>query len=350
MLPRPPILRCAYAIQRRAHTAASPTHRGVAAAQSACIPARRHYSSPSLSSSGQPSIDDAALDRWIHADKQLTLHDTIRPEHLADLYITLPTRDGTATANGPFAPPQEGSPLGYGHHLVFFHPRNPERALRSDGTDTDFCPPEPFVRRMWAGGRMEWKRPLCVGDKATARATIGAVTKKGFEKGTPMVFVAQKIEYGKRDSGEVCIEEERSHVHLAVAGNKRGVKQVTDLPVPEFTFEYLPTPTTLFRFSALTFNGHYIHLDREYAQNSEGYPERLVHGPLTALMLLDVTALHAPGIPFKSFEYRAVNPIVVNRPVRICGAREDNETMFVWAEETSSGIVGMTGRITLSKA
>ncbi|KAH9856932.1 hypothetical protein C2E23DRAFT_806000 [Lenzites betulinus] len=343
MLPRPLLLRAANAAQRRAPTVYAPSCRRGAVQ---CIPAGRHYSSPPPSPP-PPALDVAALDRWIAADKRLTLHDTIRPEHLADLYITLPTRDGSVR---PFAPPQDGAPLCYGHHLAFFHPRNLEGALRSDGTDTDFCPPEPFTRRMWAGGRMEWKRPLCVGDRATARATIGAVAKKGFEKGTPMVFVSQKIEYSKPDSGEVCIEEERAHVYLAVSGNKRGAREVNDLPNPDFTFEYLPSPTTLFRFSALTFNGHYIHLDKDYAQKSEGYPERLVHGPLTALMLLDVSALQFPGSAFQSFEYRAVNPVVVNRPVKICGAQTDKETVVVWAEETSSKVVGMTGKIKLAKA
>lgn len=78
--------------------------------------------------------------------------------------------------------------------------------------------------------------------------------------------------------------------------------------------------------------------------------ERLVHGPLTALMLLDTTALYFPGSRFKSFEYRAINPIVVNRPVRICGAQEDKETIRVWAEETESKVVGMTGKILLAHA
>ncbi|KAI0670334.1 hypothetical protein C8Q78DRAFT_1079309 [Trametes maxima] len=331
MLPEAPVFRVLSAAQRRPLTVAAVScRRGVAL----CIPTtRRHYSSPSPSPP-PPPLDVAALDRWISADKQLTLHDTIRPEHLADLYITLPTRDGSTRA---FAPPQEGAPLSYGHHLAFFHPRNPESALRSDGTDTDFCPPEPFTRRMWAGGRMEWKRPLCVGDEATAQATIGAVTKKGFEKATPMVFVSQKIQYRERKSGAVCIEEERAHVYLAGSGNKRVMKEVKDLPVPDFAFEYLPSPTTLFRFSALTFNGHYIHLDKDYAQKSEGYPERLVHGPLTALMLLDVVALRFPRSPFEVFEYRAVNPIVVNRPVKIYGAQTDKQTVTVWAEETASG-------------
>ncbi|TBU50830.1 hypothetical protein BD309DRAFT_944763 [Dichomitus squalens] len=322
--------------------------------------ARRHPSSSSGSKGPSPSTltptDVAALDRWAAAEKRYALVDTLRPEHLADLYITLPTRDGAhgGGARG-YAPPREGDELGYGHHLGFFHPRNPEKQLRWDGTDVDFSPPEPFKRRMWAGGRMEWKRPLHVGDRVEAASTITSVEKKGFasgETGTPMVFVKQKLEYRKQGTGDVCVEEERSHVYLATAGSGRAAKEVKDLPKPDFTFECLPTPTTLFRFSALTFNGHYIHLDKEYAQKSEGYPERLVHGPLTALMLLDVTALKIPGRAFKTFEYRAVNPIPVNRRISIHGARESEETIRVWAEaeelETGRLVVGMTGKITLT--
>ncbi|KAI0721046.1 hypothetical protein C8T65DRAFT_632052 [Cerioporus squamosus] len=359
---------------RRSLTAPAPSQRRRGVAQ--CDYSRRYYSSPPQGSP-TPHLSAAnvdALDRWISAEKRLAFSDTLRPEHLADLYITLPTRDGSRHPY-EYSPPREGDPLGYGHHLVFFHPRNPEKALRTDGTDVDFCPPEPFTRRMWAGGRMVWKRPLCVGDRAAAVSTVGAVDKKGFDRGTgvPMVFVKQKLEYRKLGGDEVCIEEERSHVYLAAAGNRRGAKEgehrrqsngrrtekrtgvrltlvhvVKDLPRPEFSFEYLPTPTTLFRFSALTFNGHYIHLDKEYAQRSEGYPERLVHGPLTALMMLDTTALHLPGSSFGNFEYRAINPLVVNRPIRICGAQEDKDTIRVWAEETESNVVGMTGTITVA--
>ena len=191
-----------------------------------CIYSRRYYSLPP---SPPPQLSAAsleALDRWISADKRLAFSDTLRPEHLADLYITLPTRDGSRHPY-EYAPPREGEPLGFGHHLVFFHPRNPEKRLRSDGTDVDFCPPEPFTRRMWAGGRMVWKRPLCVGDRAAAVSTIDAVEKKGFETGTgaPMVFVKQKLEYRKLGGGDVCIEEERSHVYLPTAGNRRGAKE-----------------------------------------------------------------------------------------------------------------------------
>ncbi|KAL6300559.1 hypothetical protein BKA93DRAFT_514862 [Sparassis latifolia] len=299
-------------------------------------PARRSYSS-------QAGLNVAALDRWINTEKSLTISDTLRTEHLSNLYITLPTRDGTAR---PPDMPVEGAPLGYGHHLVFFHPRNPERSLRADGSDADFCPPEPWTRRMWAGGRMEWKRPLRIGEKANAVSTISQIDKKGFEKDSPLVFVRQKIEYKREGSEDICVEEERSHVYLAAPGNKRRVREVKDLPRPDFAFEFTPSPTTLFRFSALTFNGHYIHLDKEYAQKSEGYPERLVHGPLTALMLLESAAFHNQDAAFKLFDYRAVNPIPVNRAIRLCGARQ-TDTIQVWAEDAETKVVGMTGKIAL---
>ncbi|GJE86915.1 hypothetical protein PsYK624_029980 [Phanerochaete sordida] len=306
------------------------------------LPKRRFLSA---AASAPPDLE--ALDRWIVSDKKLTLSDTLHPEHVSDLYITLPTRDGTRK---PYTAPAAGSPLSYGHHLAFFHPRNPEHTLRADGTDADFCPPEPFTRRMWAGGRIQWKKPLHVGDSVTAFSEMLDVQKKGFEKGVPMVFVKQRIEFKRAGSSDVAIEEERSHVYLAAPAYSRGVKQVTDLPAPEFSFRYRPSATTLFRYSALTFNGHYIHLDKDYAR-SEGYPERLVHGPLTALMLLDTAVFHDPDIKIKSFEYRALNPLVVNKEVTIYGARDigtEEKAIRVWAVDEDN-IVGMSGRIVVQK-
>lgn len=210
-------------------------------APTVCAPvfSRRLHSSARASPPSQPVplYSEEALEQWIHEKKSLIVQDTLRPEHLADLYVTLPTRDGSREPwpdTGDFSdfdPPQCGEPLGYGHHLVFFHPRNPESELRVDGTDADFCPPEPFTRRMWAGGKMVWKRPLCVGDRAEAVASVVSVTKKGFETSLPMLFVKQKIEYWTR--GEVCVEEERDHVYLAAAaGASRVTKEGESIVLP----------------------------------------------------------------------------------------------------------------------
>lgn len=174
-----------------------------------------------LSTSSLSRLDTKALDDWIASPKQLVLRDTFSVERLSDLYITLPTRDGSRS---PYHAPKLSAPLGYGSHLAFFHPRNPESDLRADGTDADFCPPKPLTRRMWAGGRMSWdaENPLLVGASAVSTSTVESVEKKGFEKGSPMIFVNQKIEVTMNGKTRPSVVEERSHVYLAdsVAVNK----------------------------------------------------------------------------------------------------------------------------------
>lgn len=291
-------------------------------------------------------LSTSSLDAWIASPKSLVLTDTFHSNHLSDLYITLPTRDGTH--GRPFASPVEGTPLGYGHHLAFFHPRNPEASLRTDGTDADFCPPEPFTRRMWAGGTMTWnkERALKVGEKATAVSTVAKVEKKGFEVGKPMIFVKQRIEVTVDGQSQPGMVEERAHVFQAPVASvgSRVPREVKDLPKSEFSLSYTPTLTTLFRFSALTFNGHHIHLDKDYAQKVEGYPERLVHGPLTALLLLESLIYHRPRAQLHTFSYRAHNPIFVNCAATIHGAIVAKDKAELWCEN-DEGVVGMTGVI-----
>lgn len=172
------------------------------------LAARRLYSS-------NAAYNIEALEKWIASPKQYILNDTLHPEHLSDLYVTLPTRDGTRK---PFHAPEPSTPMGYGHHTTFFYPRIPEPFLRRDGTDADFCPPEPFTRRMWAGGKISWMagNPLLIGGKATSRMTIGSVEKKNFDRGRPIVFVNKKIEISMEDSAAPSVVEERVHVYLPV--------------------------------------------------------------------------------------------------------------------------------------
>lgn len=177
-----------------------------------------------LQSSAASSL--TALHGWLgeldQTPKVLTLHDTFHQEHLADLYATLPTRDGTF---GPRHDPP-GCALGRGHHFAFFHPRSPMARLRADGTDAEFCPPEPFTRRMWASGRMEWRRPadLSVGQHAVSVSTLSKenVERKGFEAvdgRPPMVFVKQQIAVTPEGAEEgPALVEERTHVYLPVGG------------------------------------------------------------------------------------------------------------------------------------
>jgi hydroxyacyl-ACP dehydratase HTD2-like protein with hotdog domain len=172
-----------------------------------------------------------ALDRWINQQKlrkAITLSKTLHTDRISDLYITLPTRDGTSLGpRRPYAFPKDSEALGFGHHLAFFHLRTPEGRLRSDGMDADFCPPEPFVRRMWAAGRIEWKKPLVIGRKASARMNVRSVDKKGFEGAAPMVFVNQKIEIVNEGEEECAIVEERTHVYLALGAKPKPIREGT---------------------------------------------------------------------------------------------------------------------------
>lgn len=318
------------------------------------------------------------LNRWLSArnKSKLVIRDSLSVGHLSDLFITLPTRDGSSR---PYLAPTPGTPLPYGHHLAFFHPRNPEHVLRKDGTDPDFCPPEPFTRRMWASGQMRWNHtcPLLLGTDATAVFTVSQVDKKNFDSPSPMLFVKQSINYSHSD---VAVQEERSHVyfsHSNAGQNKRVIRKgtpgllsysannghlVQDLPVSQFSFTYTPTVTTLFRFSALTWNGHHIHIDKDYVQQVEGYPgmygnfvfligiliafqERLVHGPLSALMLLETFTYHYPDAQLSLFDYRAINPLTVNNKVTIHGAWVNGKMIKVWLVKEVDGVVCMTGNI-----
>ncbi|KAL1761767.1 hypothetical protein FB107DRAFT_200460 [Schizophyllum commune] len=302
----------------------------------ACLPSSRRLHTETLA-------------QWIDSPKEANYKDTLHTERLADLFATLSTRDGTRK---PFEVPRADEPLPYGHHLTFFYPRSAEPNLRPDGTDGSFCPPAPFIRRMWAGGNMSWDNthPLRVGDSVIAVATTSKerdepaieVTKSS------MVFVNQHIAYTAEGHRAPSIVERRSHVFLPGAAPRGGApKPVNNLPNPQFSLEYLPTATTLFRFSALTFNAHRIHLDKEYA-HEEGYSERLVHGPLTALMLLETMAYNYPSARPVYFEYRARNPLVVGKACTIHGAWHDKRTALLWCVN-EDGVVGMTGSVVVEE-
>ncbi|KAJ6596939.1 hypothetical protein DFH09DRAFT_904224 [Mycena vulgaris] len=306
---------------------------------------RRFYSSPATLT----PLNIQALDDYIASPKRLVLEDTFSVERLSDLFITLPTRDGTRRA---YKPPRPSTPVGYGWHLAFFHARTPESLLSPDGTDgaAEFGPPEPFTRRMWASGRMSWnlKHPLLVGETAKSTSTFGSVEKKGFDTGNPMVFVTQKIDITMAGKTHPSVMEERSHVYVAESVSPTNTpRAVKNIPASvDFSFTFTPSLTTLFRFSALMFNAHLIHLDKDWAQSRRGYPERLVHGPLTALLLLEVVKFHKPTAQIAHFEYRARNPVIVNHPMTINGVWVDEHTATVWCEN-EEGVVGMTGTIKL---
>ena len=217
----------------------------------------------------------------------------------------------------------EGDPLPLGWHWLYF--KDPLRAsyLGPDGHESrgTFMPEVDLPRRMWAGGTLRSLRPASIGEPAELRSEIREVKEKRGKSGRlAFVTVGQTVLQG----GHACVEEEQVIVYRdaerprADAPPTRGH---ADTPPAEWTETFLPTTVTLFQFSALTFNGHRIHYDHPYVTQREGYTGLLVHGPLTALVLLDAAQRHGPA-PVSSFRYRALAPLYVDQPVALVERQE----------------------------
>ncbi len=209
----------------------------------------------------------------------------------------------------------DGGELEGGHPLpplwqwFYFLARAPQASLSGDGHPArgGFLPPIPYPRRMFAGGRLTFHQPLTVGEPAQREGVIRQVTLKSGRSG-PLAFVTVGYQYTQ--GGKLCIEEEQDIVYREPGDAVPAPVEVV-LPAPQpGVRRHVVTPDTrlLFRFSALTFNAHRIHYDREYARIEEGYPGLVVHGPLLAMQLL-AFATEATGAPVSGFEFRSERPM-----------------------------------------
>lgn len=193
-----------------------------------------------------------------------------------------------------------------------------------------FLPPVPLPRRMWAGSRITFAAPVTVGAAVEKHSTILKVTEKTGKAGT-MVFVT--VGHETHVAGQVAMREEQDIVYLAIP-DTFGLP--TPIPVPdgEWTQPIAFDPVFLFRFSALTFNGHRIHYDRTYAQSVEKYPGLVVHGPLQAIILYEAGARWSQGRPATRFDFKGVRPLFDFEPAMIRGrARPDGVDLFMATAE-----------------
>jgi 3-methylfumaryl-CoA hydratase len=183
-----------------------------------------------------------------------------------------------------------------------------------------FLPPMPDRRRMFAGGRVEWHAPLRVGDEVRKHAELAACTPKTGRSGE-MVFVTVRNTWST--GGTVALVEELDYVYRSQpAGQQRGTVPVEDgvaEPQGEWTARLEPDPALLFRYSALTYNAHRIHYDQPYVTQVEGYPGLVVHGPLQALLLLELPRRFAPDATPATFAYRLRAPSFAGRTLVAAG-------------------------------
>ncbi len=273
-------------------------------------------------------MDDIAhLKTWIGRSE--TVEDMASPVPLAGLAVLLdhaqpPWRDG------------ELPPLA--HWLYFLnHARQSDIDVDGHPKRGAFLPPITLPRRMWAGSRIEFCGSIPIGAAITRRSTIANVSAKEGASGA-MIFVAVKHEVSA--NGKVAVAEEQDIVFREAP--KPGAATLTtqrDDRASEWTRTITPDPTLLFRFSALTFNAHRIHYDRDYCRDLEGYPGLVVQGPLTALLLMDHYLRQHPREEIVRFEFRAQRPLFDTAPFALCGNGN-----ALWARGPD-GAVAMSAKI-----
>lgn len=261
-----------------------------------------------------------------------------RTQATEDLAAPFPVRALAATFDADDPEPRSGDPLPPLWHWLYFLDAAPQSKIGADGHAErgDFLPPVPLPRRMWAGSRFSFDgEPVRVGDAIGRTSEIKSVEPKSGSTGS-MVFVTVKHTIsGPRG---VSFVEEHDIVYREAA--KPGEQPKAPRPAPTdatWTRTIVPDPVLLFRFSALTFNGHRIHYDRSYTQQEEGYPGLVVHGPLIATLLLDLVRRHAPGRDLASFQFRAQRPTFDGHPMRVNGAPSaDGRSVRLWAQDTDA--------------
>lgn len=230
--------------------------------------------------------------------------------------------------------PQTGDPLPPLWHWMNFLPAHRQSEIGPDGHPLrgGFLPPVPLPRRMYAGGRLQFHHPLRVGDAITRVSRIADVSMKEGRTG-PLVFVLVRHEISNGDG--VALTEEHDIVYRDNPNPNDPPPKPQAAPAQhQWIREIHPDEVLLFRYSALTLNGHRIHYDRRYVTEVEGYPGLIVHGPLIATLLVDLLRRNLPDATVTSFSFRAVKPLFDITPFSVCGSlQDDGKTVRLWAKD-----------------
>jgi 3-methylfumaryl-CoA hydratase len=282
-------------------------------------------------------------------DAQPPLGDWIgRTQEIADVVTAWPMAALSATLDRDDPPPGPGTPVPPPWHWLFFLEAERQAALAEDGHAArgGFLPPVALPRRMWAGGRMRFHHPLRVGEAARRVSTIKDVSEKRGHSGA-LVFVVVRHEVF--DAQGMALWEEHDIVYREAPRADAPAPQPTPAPGnPQWSRTIVPDPVMLFRYSALTFNGHRIHYDRDYCRDVEGYPGLVVHGPLTATLMLDLVRRERPEAAIAAFDYRALSPLFDTSPFAVEGSlSDDGRHARIWARD-SAAAVAVEGSVSFS--
>lgn len=245
-------------------------------------------------------------------------------------------------------PPKDGDeilPLG---HWMHFPPAAPHSRMGLDGHPQrgDFLPPLRQPRRMWAGSAIEFLAPITIGSTVRKSSRIADIAEKTGNTG-PLVFVKVENEY--EVGGQTVLTETQSLVYRDDPAPGETPPPAKPAPTnAAWSAQHNPDSVLLFRYSAVTFNAHRIHYDESYAKGVEGYPGIIVHGQLTATLMLQAFLKHNPGSRPRAFSFRAVKPLFSGAPLFVEGAAtEVAGTYKLWARN-EAGDLSMTADLMVS--
>ena len=269
------------------------------------------------------NIDIAHLKQW--TGTEISDVDTLSVRHAHLMAATL----GIAPAAL-----SEGAPLPPLWHWIYFLSGAPPSELGRDGHPArgGFLPPVPLPNRMWAGGQLEFHAPLPLGAQVEKRSRIASIEHKQGRSGE-LVFVTVLHEVLHR--GQIAITEHHDIVYKEPTP-AQARSAATPMPPAQHSKRFTPTSTTLFRYSALTFNGHRIHYDADYCRDVEGYGNLVIHGPLHATLL----AMHAQdiaGAALRTFRYRGVQPSLLGAELTINASLQGGEAQL-WTALPDGGV------------
>ncbi|GAA1695633.1 MaoC family dehydratase N-terminal domain-containing protein [Fodinicola feengrottensis] len=269
------------------------------------------------------------------------------PETSEDVITVKPPETFAALLDQPAPVRTAGDPLPPLWHWFFFDTIHPQATLGQDGhpANASFTPPLPHRRRMFGGGRLTVHQPLRCGDQVQRRSSLGSVrVRHGSTGWLLLVTVRHEFLVG----GQLRVLEEQDLVYRDADDLRSGPTAPPEMTEPAergpWQLRVRPDPVLLFRFSALTHNAHRIHYDQPYATQVEGHPGLVVHGPLLALLLLELPRREAPDRTVRDFRWRACRPLFDHQLVTVSGGS---------GGELTAGAAGapdaVTGQVTLDE-
>ncbi|MCX2981879.1 acyl-CoA dehydrogenase [Halieaceae bacterium IMCC14734] len=234
-------------------------------------------------------------------------------------------------------------------HWLYFLETAPSSRIGPDGHPLKggFLPPVPHPRRMFAGGRTLYHRSLRIGVPTQLLETVKEIKEKPNSRGG-LFIVTVSFHYSQ--DGELCVEEERDFIYLpavtAPASSTLVNKQLAPLEAADWNLDVESDPVLLMRFSALTFNSHRIHYDLEYARQQEAYPDLVVHGPLSAMLLSELVRRN-DSREVGHFSFRALSPLFSGQTLRLRGGpvAADGASLTVF---DPAGAAALTAQVTFA--